>query len=151
MGAIEELSNKARNAAGILCMGNAECEELSGDLMRLADQVEAELAARGEERVVEVTIPEKHSGIAVRWDAGGPWPGLWHFDEGSEPPGHYEVRIRRLPDEPTPVEVWERPGGFDDPFMCSECTALLPPKLPKCCWKCGSLLASTATPWPGGA
>jgi len=159
MGAIEELSNKARNAAGILCMGNAECEELSGDLMRLADQVEAELAARGEERVIELTplaggrvhlhfvVPDRNA------------PGGYSLTNetarlifGDVPDGTHPVAIRRLPDAPKPVAVWELPEASNrtaaHPHMCSHCAVYLRADA-RHCGKCGSPLASTASPWPG--
>jgi len=60
--------------------------------------------------------------------------------------------IRRLPDEPKPVAVWERPKGPRalSPYLCSICSCLLSPRdLDKRCRGCKSPLASTPSPWPG--
>lgn len=67
----------------------------------------AKLAARGEERVVEVDVSPLAILEVRTLTTAGPCPV--HTAIGEE--GRYEVRIRRLPDDPEPVEkaedVWE--------------------------------------------
>jgi len=97
------------------CPGEEHCVGFQSDRAVVA---EAELAA-GTERVVEVEVPPGYAGIAVRWNAGGPWPGAWHYNEGSEPPGRYEVIVRGpLPDPKPLARPWLLATGK---MMCAAC------------------------------
>ena len=108
---------------------------------RLLEAAEAELAERAEGRVVTV-LAHEFLGIAPS--------GHWESQSRRVADGPCRVAIRRLPDEPEPVEVWERPCGGQ---ICSACgfpatTRELGKPCPNA--NCGKLLASTASPWRGG-
>ena len=121
---------------------------------------EAALAERGEERVVVLEERPGDGECAIMVDGMGTGIPLSIVDAryifGVESEGESlfgSFAIRRLPDEPKPVAVWERPPmlrvGYS-PYVCSNCSmGIFPDRLGGKCWNCEALFASTPTPWPG--
>ena len=154
MGPIEELVEHLvpERRFGEHCLYDEACPTCA----RLLPLIQAELAARGPERVVRIEpISEFGPHTRYRLVNCGPEGGVslefWEAERlfGTSQPGEYT--IRRL-DAPKPVAVWERPKGPRalSPYLCSICSCLLSPRdLDKRCRGCKSPLASTPSPWPG--
>ena len=153
MGAIDELLNRAEGMADYL----RRLDRGSYRERRLRESVaavRAELAARGEALYGEAAVNIKHGMAEVSVRVADP------RDVDQEccltlQRGRSEITIRRLPDEPERVEVWERPEicELKTPLECSNCGRglwgyHLGGRCPNA--KCGKPLASTPSPWPGG-
>ena len=146
MGAIEEL--RALIGEAVTCLrlhGKAGLDACHAKAVAAALE-EAELAARGEERVVEV---ECRDGVREIRMVGMLIGHLVSETGSGVASGRYAMR-GPLPDGPKPVAVWERPEHAGAPYMCSACsTPLQEHHLGERCPICHKSLASTRSPWPG--